>query len=68
MVTLLIEDWWHGTDELAEVHVPLKAAGEGYLCKVGRRVSMVRASAVSSGGIKLADLLLLLFRSRQSVH
>ena len=31
MITLLIEDRRHGTDELAEVHVPLKTAGEGYL-------------------------------------
>jgi hypothetical protein len=31
LITLLIEDRRHGTDELAEVHVPLKAAGEGYL-------------------------------------
>jgi hypothetical protein len=30
MITLLIEDRRHGT-ELAEVHVPLKGAGEGYL-------------------------------------
>jgi hypothetical protein len=31
MITLLIEDRRHGTDELAEAHVPLKAAGKGYL-------------------------------------
>jgi hypothetical protein len=31
MITLLIEDRCHGPNELAEVHVPLKAAGEGYL-------------------------------------
>jgi hypothetical protein len=31
MLTLLIEDRRNGTDELAEVHVPLKIAGEGYL-------------------------------------
>lgn len=31
MVTLLIEDRRHGTDELVEVHVPLKTAGEGCL-------------------------------------
>jgi hypothetical protein len=31
MITLLIEDRRHGADELAEVHVLLKAAGEGYL-------------------------------------
>ena len=31
MITLLIEHRRHGTDELAEVHVPLDAAGEGYL-------------------------------------
>ena len=31
MITLFIEDRRHGTDELAEVHVLLKAAGEGYL-------------------------------------
>jgi hypothetical protein len=31
MVTLLIEDRRLATDELVEVHVPLKAAGEGYL-------------------------------------
>ena len=31
MVTLLVEDRRHGADELAEVHVPLKDAGEGYL-------------------------------------
>ena len=31
LITLLIEDRRHGTDELAEVHVPLKATGESYL-------------------------------------
>ena len=31
MLTLLIEDRRHGTDELAEVHVPLKTGGEGHL-------------------------------------
>jgi hypothetical protein len=31
MLTLLIEDQRSGTDELAEVHVPLKTAGEGQL-------------------------------------
>jgi len=31
MITLLIEDRRYGADELAEVHVPLKTAGEGYL-------------------------------------
>jgi hypothetical protein len=30
MLTLLIEDRRHGTDELAEVHVPLKTGGEGH--------------------------------------
>ena len=29
LITLLIEDRRHGTDELAEVRVPVKAAGEG---------------------------------------
>jgi hypothetical protein len=78
MITLLIEDRRHGTDELAEVHVPLKAAGEGYLwadaimqrmyvwpCKVCRHVSMVRARAAASEEIKLTNFL---FRSRQGVH
>jgi hypothetical protein len=31
MITLLIEDRRCGTDELAEVYVPLKTIGEGYL-------------------------------------
>ncbi|KAN0108929.1 hypothetical protein V8E52_009797 [Russula decolorans] len=31
MIMLLIEDRRYRTDELAEVHVSLKAAGEGYL-------------------------------------
>lgn len=31
MLTLLIEDRRHGTDELAEIHVPLKTGGEGHL-------------------------------------
>jgi len=75
----LLEDRHHGTDELAEVHVPLKAADEGYLwqmqrmyvwlCKVGRHVSMVgRAYAAASEEIELIDSLLLPFRSHQGVH
>ena len=31
VVTLLIKDRRPGTDELADVHVSLKTAGEGYL-------------------------------------
>jgi hypothetical protein len=39
MMTLLIEDRRNRTDELAEVHVPLKAANEGY-CTFGQMQSM----------------------------
>ena len=45
MVTLFIEDRRHGTDELAEVHVPLRAIGEGYLWADAREV----CAALQSG-------------------
>ena len=38
MVTLFIEDRRHGTDELAEVHVPLRTIGEGFLWADARDV------------------------------
>jgi hypothetical protein len=41
MITLLIADRRHGTDDLAEVHVPLKAAGAG--CKGCMRGLVKRA-------------------------
>ena len=45
MVTLFIEDRRHGTDELAEVHVPLRTIGEGYLWADARDV----CAALQSG-------------------
>ena len=45
MVTLFIEDRRHGTDELAEVHVPLRTIGEGYLWADAREV----CAALQSG-------------------
>jgi hypothetical protein len=78
MITLLIEDRRHGTDELAEVHVLLKAAGEGHLWADAKDVCVALQSGPSridgacmrgsSDEIKLTDSLLLLFRSRQGVH
>jgi hypothetical protein len=77
MITLLIEDRRHGTDELAEVHVLLKAAGEGYLWADAKDVCValqsgpsridgaLRARAAASEEIKLTKFL---FRSRQGVH
>ena len=47
MVTLLIEDRRHGTDELAEVRVPLKAAGEGYLWADAKDVCVALQSGPS---------------------
>jgi hypothetical protein len=47
MITLLIEDRRHGTDELAQVHVPLKAAGEGYLWADAKDVCVVLQSGPS---------------------
>jgi hypothetical protein len=81
MITLLIEDQRHGAgDELAEVHVPLKAADEGYLwadakdvcvplqVPVGSHIPMVHARGAASDEIRSTDSLLLLLRSRQGVH
>lgn len=39
MLTLLIEDRRHGTDELAEVRVPLRAADEGHFWADAKQVS-----------------------------
>ena len=47
MVTLLIEDRRHGTDELAEVRVPLKTAGEGYLWADAKGVCVALRSGPS---------------------
>src|SRR6266852_4701412 len=47
MITLLIEDRRHGTDELAEVHVPLKTAGEGYLWADAKDVCVALQSGPS---------------------
>ena len=49
MVTPLIEDRWHGTDELAEVHIPLKTAGEGYLWADAKDVCV----ALQSGPLRI---------------
>jgi hypothetical protein len=77
MVTLLIEDRRHGTDELAEVHVPLKTTSEGCLWADARDVCAALQSGPSriDGGlfcmhalIELTDSSLLLLRARQSVH
>ena len=38
MLTLLIEDRRHGTDELAEVRVPLKATHEGHFWADAKQV------------------------------
>jgi hypothetical protein len=75
MITLPIEDRRHGTDELAEVHVPLRLLARAtfgqmqrmyvWPCKVSRHVSMVRARAAASEEIKLTNFL---FRSRKGVH
>ena len=47
MITLLIEDRRHGTDELAEVHVPLKTIGEGYLWADAKDVCVALQSGPS---------------------
>ena len=47
MVTLLIEDRRHGTDEPAEVHIPLKTAGEGYLWTDAKDVCVALQSGPS---------------------
>jgi hypothetical protein len=73
MMMLLIDDRRHGTDELAEVHVPLKAAGEGYLWVDAKDVcvalqsgpSRIDGACTASEEIKLTNFL---FRPRQGVH
>ncbi|KAI0305554.1 hypothetical protein B0F90DRAFT_1073189 [Multifurca ochricompacta] len=47
MLTLLIEDRRCGTDELAEIRVPLKAAGEGYFWADAKEVCMALQSGPS---------------------
>ena len=47
MITLLIEDRRHGTDELAEVHVPLRTAGEGCLWADAKDVCVALQSGPS---------------------
>jgi hypothetical protein len=47
MLTLLIEDRRNGSDELAEVHVPLKIAGEGYLWADAKDVCVALQSGPS---------------------
>jgi hypothetical protein len=47
MITLLIEDRRHGTDELAEVHVPLKVASEGHLWADAKDVCVALQSGPS---------------------
>jgi hypothetical protein len=56
MITLLIEDQRHGTNELAEVYVPLKAAGEGYLWADANDVYVVLQSGPSRiDGTRMRD-------------
>jgi hypothetical protein len=47
LITLLIEDRRHGTDELAEVHVPLKTVGEGRLWADAKDVCVALQSGPS---------------------
>jgi hypothetical protein len=47
MITLFIEDRRHGIDERTEVHVPLKAAGEGYLWADAKDVCVALQSGPS---------------------
>ena len=66
LITLLIEDRHHGTDELAEAYVPLKIAGEGLwggckgcMCSLAKWAITyqwyVHVYAVASDEIKLTD-------------
>ena len=69
LITLLIEDRRHGADELAQVHVPLKTAGEGLwadakdvcvalqsgLSRIDAIRLCVYAYAAASDEIKLTD-------------
>ncbi|KAN0109310.1 hypothetical protein V8E52_009494 [Russula decolorans] len=54
MITLLIADRRHGTDDLAEVHVPLKAAGAG--CKGCPAKTFLRVSADGEEATRPANL------------
>ncbi|KAH9994945.1 hypothetical protein BJV74DRAFT_770088 [Russula compacta] len=62
MLTLLIEDRRHGTDELAEVHVPLKTMGEGYLWADAKDLS----AALQSGPSRPAKVLTMRGKYRQT--
>ena len=76
MVTLLIEDRRLATDELVEVHVPLKTVGEGYLWADAKDV----CAALQSGPSRIDGVFAFacakvdqidqssLFRSREGVH
>ena len=55
MLTLLIEDRRHGTDELAEVRVPLKAAEEGHFWADAKQV----CAALQSGPSRIDGVSLL---------
>jgi hypothetical protein len=76
MLTLLIEDRRHGTDELAEVRVPLRAADEGYFWADAKQVCAALQSGPSRiDGVSLLAQLLrqneyryLSFRSCEGAH
>lgn len=55
MLTLLIEDRRHGTDELAEVRVPLKVADEGHFWADAKQV----CAALQSGPARIDGVSLL---------
>ena len=77
MVTLFIEDRRHGTDELAEVHVPLRTIGEGCLWADARDVCAALQSGPSridgealarAPNIQADQLIFSLLRSCQGVR
>jgi len=55
MLTLLIEDRRHGTDELAEVRVPLRTADEGYFWADAKEV----CAALQGGPSRIEGMSLL---------
>ncbi|KAH9054187.1 hypothetical protein EDB87DRAFT_1568580 [Lactarius vividus] len=62
MLTLLIEDRRHGTDELAEVRVPLKAADGGHFWADAKQV----CAALQSGPSRPAKVLTMRGKYRQT--
>jgi hypothetical protein len=77
MVTLFIEDRRHGTDELAEVHVPLRTIGEGCFWTDARDVCAALQSGPSridgealacAPKIQVDQLIFSLLRSCQDVR